>query len=80
MVQTAQSSVRNWRLLNAMAYRRTYKATVEDSDTSVLLKLRNTSVEKTVEKLFADLRQTTHHSAKKEGAERIVSVAIRGKR
>jgi hypothetical protein len=45
--------------INAMAYRRTYKPQVEDNDTSELLKLRNTSVEKTVEKLFADLPQTT---------------------
>jgi hypothetical protein len=56
--------------ISAMAYRRTYKPKVEDNDTSELLKLRNTSVEKTIEKLFADLRQTTRHTAKNQRADR----------
>jgi hypothetical protein len=43
--------------VNVMAYREPFKPKVEDSDTSELLTLRNTSVEKTVEKLFADLPQ-----------------------
>jgi hypothetical protein len=49
MVRTAQSSVRNWHLLS-MSWPTEELASykVEDSDTSELLKLRNTSVEKTV--------------------------------
>jgi hypothetical protein len=49
-----------------MASRRTYKPKVKDGDTKELLKLRNTSVEKTVEKPFADLRQTACPTARKQ--------------